>query len=78
CTSGLEPLRNVGNMFYTGDTRDYLVLVIDVTKITSEVRYDDPERIYPHIYGPLNAETVIGLLDVERSADGTFIKFTER
>ncbi|HEV2127780.1 MAG TPA: DUF952 domain-containing protein [Thermomicrobiales bacterium] len=78
CTNGFESLCNVGNMFCTADSRDYLVLALDVTKISSEVRYDHPERIYPHIYRPINAEAVIGLMDVERNADGTFIGFTER
>ncbi|MDQ4045603.1 MAG: DUF952 domain-containing protein [Chloroflexota bacterium] len=78
CTNGLAPLRDVANMFYAGDARDHLVLVLDVTRITSEVRYDDPERIYPHIYGPLNVDAVIDVLVAEQDADGTFIGFRER
>lgn len=77
CTNGLEPLRQMGNIFYKNDDRKHLVLVLDTTRITSEVRYDDPDEIYPHIYGPLNTDAVIGTLTVEREADGAFSRFSE-
>ncbi len=72
CTNGLEPLLAVANMFYTADERQYEVLVLDVSRIQSDVRYDDEEQVYPHIYGPLNTNAVIGELLVEREDDGTF------
>lgn len=71
-TNGLDPLLQVANMFYTGDARPYMVLVLDTTKLTSELRYDDEGHIYPHIYGPLNTDAVVGTLAVDREADGTF------
>lgn len=74
-TNGLDPLLQVANMFYTGDGRPYMVLVLDTTKLTSELRYDDEGSVYPHIYGPLNTDAVIGTLAVERDADGTFTGF---
>ena len=77
CTNGLDPLIDVGNMFYKSDERAYVVAVIDTTRLTSELRYDDPERIYPHIYGPLNIDAVIGRLDVTREADGAFVDFRQ-
>lgn len=74
-TNGLGPLLDVANMFYTGDARPYMVLVLDTAKLTSELRYDDEGQIYPHIYGPLNTDAVIGTLAVERDADGRFAGF---
>ena len=76
CTNGLEPLRDVANMFYREDERDYLVKVLEMSRITSEVRYDDPNEVYPHIYGSLNTDAVIGTLAAERDADGRFTGFT--
>jgi uncharacterized protein (DUF952 family) len=74
-TNGLDPLLEVANMFYTGDARPYMVLVLDTTRLTSELRYDDEARVYPHIYGPLNTDAVIGTLSVDRDAEGRFTGF---
>ena len=74
-TNGLDPLLEVANLFYQGDGRDYRVLVLSVPELTSEVRYDDENHIYPHIYGPLNTSAVIGELDVQRAGDGAFLGF---
>jgi uncharacterized protein (DUF952 family) len=49
-------------------------MVLDVPRLTSELRYDDPDEVYPHIYGPLNTSAVIGSLPVRRDADGTFVE----
>jgi uncharacterized protein (DUF952 family) len=76
-TNGLDKLAWVGNEFYTGDSRPHIVLVLDVSKITSPVRYDDSDGYFPHIYGPLNTDAVIGELDVQRDGEGRFTGFTE-
>ena len=73
CTNGLDELVTVANMFYTGDPRPFLTLVLDAGKIASDVRYDDPNETYPHIYGPLNTDAVIGELAVMRGEDGAFL-----
>jgi uncharacterized protein (DUF952 family) len=75
CTNGLDELVAVGNRYYTEDRRPYLALVLDVPSIVSPVRYDDPDEVYPHIYGPLNPSAVVGVLRAERDADGTFRAF---
>lgn len=73
CTNGLDQLVAVGNMFYLNDRRPFLVLALDVSRLTSEVRYDDPDQLFPHIYGPLNTDAVIDQATVERSPDGAFL-----
>ncbi len=74
-TNGLDPLLEVANLFYQGDGREYRVLVLSVPKVNSDVRYDDDNRIYPHIYGPLNASAVVGELLTRRGDDGAFLGF---
>lgn len=74
-TNGLDPLLEVANLFYQGDRRDYRVLILAVPDLTSEVRYDDENHTYPHIYGPLNTSAVVGELDVQRAEDGAFLGF---
>lgn len=77
CTDGLENLLRVGNMFYTGDRREFCVLVLKTGDIRSEIRYEDPEEIFPHIYGPLNTSAVQGEMRVLRGDDGTFLSFAQ-
>jgi len=74
CTNGLDELVKVANLFYTADPREFQVLVLDLPRLTSEVRYDDPDEVYPHIYGPLNTSAVIGTLPVQRGDDGAFVE----
>lgn len=75
CTNGLEALLDVANMFYRDDGRRYVVLAIDMGEIRADVRYDDPDQKFPHIYGSLNTSAVIGPLDAIRDSDGTFVGF---
>ena len=74
CTDGEDNVIAVGNRYYTGDPREMVCLVIDSDAVTADIRYEDPARIYPHIYGPLNIDAVRGVRDVVRESDGTFTK----
>lgn len=75
CTNGLDKLVEIANLFYTSDPRPFLALILDVSRIESPVRYDDPDELFPHIYGPLNTNAVVGLLEVRREENGTFLPF---
>lgn len=74
-TNGLERLRWVANEFYTGDARPQTVLVLDVKSLASPMRYDDDAELFPHIYGPLNADAVIAELPVRRGEGGSYVGF---
>jgi uncharacterized protein (DUF952 family) len=71
-THGLDDVLAVGNMFYRADPRPYILLTIDLSRITSEVRYDDDSGRYPHVYGPLDRAAIVGIQPVERQPDGSF------
>ena len=75
CTDGEENLIAVANAFYRGDRRPYLALVIDLARVAAPVRYDDPERIYPHVHGLLNRDAVVEVRRVTRGGDGAFLGF---
>ncbi|MGH2533759.1 MAG: DUF952 domain-containing protein [Thermomicrobiales bacterium] len=77
CTDGEEQLLSVANAFYLGDPREQIVLVIDVARIVADVRCEDPERIYPHIYGPLNVDAVIALRAIVRDLGGAYLRVGE-
>jgi uncharacterized protein (DUF952 family) len=73
CTDGEARVLDVGNRHYMADPRRFCLLSIDVSRLTSRVIYEDPDRVFPHIYGALNADAVIAVRSVERDADGRFI-----
>lgn len=75
CTDGLDQLLAIANTSYINDSRPFTVLVLAVSEITSPVRYDDPDMLFPHIYGPLNTSAVRDELTVRRADDGMFIDF---
>ncbi|WP_322756053.1 DUF952 domain-containing protein [Frankia sp. Cas3] len=64
----------VANMIYKGD-RNLLLLIIDVSRVTPEIRYEhvsgwkDP---FPHIYGPLNVDAVVEAVPLEADIDEIF------
>ena len=73
CTNGTDRLVDVANLFYVDDPRTFRVLIIDVGSIESDVRYDGPDQVFPHIYGPLNTSAVRGELGVRRDDNGVFL-----
>ena len=73
CTDGEANVIAAGNRYYTSDPRPMVCLVIDDEKVEAEVRYEDPQGIFPHIYGPLNIDAVIAVQSVDRKDDGTFL-----
>jgi glutathione S-transferase len=63
----------VANSFYRGRT-DVLLLSIDESKLTAEVREENAEgsaEVFPHIYGPLNVDAVVSVRRLELASDGT-------
>ena len=73
CTDGVENVIATANRYCKDDARPYLVLLIDTDKVSAEIKYEDPERIYPHIYGPLNRDAIVSSIPVKRAEDGTFL-----
>jgi uncharacterized protein (DUF952 family) len=70
-----EQVERVANAYYHG--KDGLVLlVIDPQKVTPEIRWepgtDKPDELFPHIYGPLDLEAVLQVIDFEPNPDGSF------
>ena len=73
CTDGVENVIATANRYCKDDVRSFLMLVIDKEKVSAEIKYEEPERVYPHIYGPLNSDAIASTLLVKRAADGTFL-----
>ncbi|MCS7059919.1 MAG: DUF952 domain-containing protein [Anaerolineae bacterium] len=98
CTAGEDMLVRVANALYRSQAGEFVVLEIDETKVTSELRWEPPaprsqdqaappeavaefgvlpadadQVLFPHIYGPLNRDAIVGVRRARRSADGEFI-----
>jgi|SRR6185503_2939037 len=72
----------VAENFYKGKS-GLVLLVIDPALLSSTLQWEAPtERIlqpgvgegekFPHIYGPINLNAVVRVIDFESKADGTF------
>ncbi len=75
CTDGEGAMIATANRHYGADARPFLVLTVDLDATGSPWRFDDPGRIYPHVYGPIDPRAVLRAVPIERSRDGTFIAF---
>jgi uncharacterized protein (DUF952 family) len=74
CSKATQVLRVV-NTYYAGQ-RGLVLLVIDPARLTSELRWepgaDLASELFPHIYGPLNLDAVVKVVDLEPGPDGIF------
>jgi uncharacterized protein len=84
CTKEPEVMLQIANRFYKGLTGDLLVLVIETDKVNAPIKWEPPahpdgtpaqpgERLFPHIYGPLNRDAVVDVHNAERDSDGNFL-----
>ncbi len=83
CTIEPAVMLHIANTFYREVPGEFLVLVIDPRRLTSELRYEPPSPqpdggplanvLFPHIYGPLNPEAVVAVRSAQRAPDGTFL-----
>ena len=65
----------VANMFYRDSPDDLVVLVIDTGLVRAPVRYEDvpgADAPFPHIYGPLNTDAVVGARPLSPGPGGEF------
>lgn len=69
-----EQVNWVANSFFKGYT-DLLLLCIDTEKVKAKIVFEDTSdtgMLFPHIYGPLNLDSVIRVMTFKPSIDGTF------
>ena len=58
CTDGEDAVIDTANRYYRDDARAYVVLSIDIDALSAAGAYEDAERIFPHVYGPIETAAV--------------------
>ena len=64
----------VANFLFRHQT-DLVLLCIDPDKVVPQIRYENlegGEKVFPHIYGPLNLDAVAVVCSFQPGPDGTF------
>lgn len=77
--STIEQSIEVANLFFEG-YKNLLILCIEPTKLESKYVYEDliqSGKLYPHIYGPLNLDAVIKVVEFPVGHSGTFTVLPE-
>ena len=72
CTDAPDEMARVASLYYRSYSGPHYYLYIDKTKVNAPIRYDDPEGLYPHIYGSLNRSAIVAVRPARRAADGTY------
>jgi len=79
--STIAQIAHTANRHFRGQ-RGLAVLCIDESRLKAELKYEppmpalnkneNPGGLFPHLYGPLNLDAVVRVIDFPCSADGTF------
>ena len=74
CSRASQLLR-VAYQFFAHQQR-LVVLTIDPGRLTAPLRWeqgvDKPDELFPHLYGALNLDAVIGVWELDNLEDGSF------
>ncbi len=52
--------------------RDLVLLCIDSEKVEADIRYEGVEDLFPHVYGALNVDAVLKVVEFVCEEDGFF------
>lgn len=72
--STAEQVVNVANFIAPGH-RDLVLLKVDSEQVRHEIRYENlegGERLFPHLYGPLDLDAVVEVLPFQLNEEGYF------
>lgn len=72
CTDGERRLADTLSAYYSDSPGDLLVLYIDKDRVDAPIKYEDHERVFPHIYGSLNRDAIVAVRPIGRMEDGRF------
>ncbi|MCH8813791.1 MAG: DUF952 domain-containing protein [Chloroflexi bacterium] len=73
CTDSVESLPSVLTTYYKDQPGEWIVLSIDKDRVSAPILYDDPDNVFPHLYGSLNRDAIVDVRGIARSDDGRFL-----
>ena len=81
--STLAQVIDTANRFYRGQY-DLVVLHIDESRLKAELKYESPTmnhgesagELFPHLYGELNVDAVVRVVELPCELDGSFAGVT--
>lgn len=74
CSGSPEVALEVGNRYYRDTPGNFIVLLLDQARIAAPVQWDAVrDTTFPHIYGELNLDAVIDVIDFPRDPNGAFL-----
>ncbi len=73
CTDGADEMARTANRYYKSNAEPCYYLYIDKARVHPPIRYEDPEHLFPHIYGALNRDAIVAVRGARRETDGTFL-----
>ena len=74
CSTREQYIRVANSRFHGND--GLVLLLIDPEKVNQEIRYENLEggaALFPHIYGPLNIDAVVKVIEFQPLENGDFI-----
>jgi uncharacterized protein (DUF952 family) len=77
CTDGWTELVQTANRQFAATGGPLIALSVDLARVRSPWRYDDARSVYPHVYGPVPTDAVVGIRSMPWAADGRFLPAKE-
>ncbi|MQA61468.1 MAG: DUF952 domain-containing protein [Actinophytocola sp.] len=88
CTTDEQTLLAVANTYYRDADGPHIALEIDIGRLSAEVRFEAAapgpppgvaaEVPFPHVYGAIEYDAIVGMRYARRSVDGTYVGFERR
>ncbi len=87
CTDDPLVMLGVANAFYTQQAGDFVVLHVDVERLSSPCIWEEPAhpegrtdvvplaKSFPHVYGPIDRAAVVAVYAVQRDSQGNFVGY---
>ena len=75
CTDGAAGMVASANRHYAANPAEFVILTVELDRISSPWSVEDPARIYPHIFGPIDRAAIVAVVPAPRDAAGRFLPF---
>lgn len=70
CTDGDTELLRTADRHYRDDPRPFVVLTVDLDRVTAPWSVQDARGIYPHVLGPIDQPAIVAVRALVRAPDG--------